>query len=131
MALVDNGVIVDYADNNAIISSKFKEKITVLIGSSGTKKVEITVPFKYLSKFWKTLKMSLINCEIDLMHPWPANWVMSSNATADQIRTFAITDTKLHIPVATVSTKDKEKLFQLLKSGFKHTIIWNKYHSKV
>ena len=107
MALVDNGVIVDYADNNAIISSNFKEKITVLIGSSGTKNVEITVPFKYLSKFWKTLKMSLINCEIDLMHPWSANCVISPNAAADQIRTFAITDTKLYIPVATVSTKDK------------------------
>ena len=75
--------------------------------------------------------MSLINCEIDLMHSWSANCVISSNAAADQIRTFAITDTKLYIPVATVSTKDKEKLFQQLKSGFKHTIIWNKYHSKV
>ena len=45
--------------------------------------------------------------------------------------TFAITDTKLYVPVATVSTQDNAKLLQQLKSGFKRTINWNKYQSKV
>ena len=45
--------------------------------------------------------------------------------------TFAITDTKLYVPVITLSTQDKAKLLQQLKSGFKRTINWNKYQSKL
>ena len=44
---------------------------------------------------------------------------------------FAITETKLYVPVVTLSTKDNEKLLQQLKSGFKKTIIWNKYESSI
>ena len=46
-------------------------------------------------------------------------------------RTFTITDTKLYVPIVTVSTQDNTKLFQQLKSGFKRTTNWNKYQSKV
>ena len=42
---------------------------------------------------------------------------------------FKITDTKLYLPVVTLSTQDNAKLFQQLKSGFKRTINWNKYQS--
>ena len=42
---------------------------------------------------------------------------------------FKITDTKLYLPVVTLSTQDKAKLLQQLKSGFKRTINWNKYQS--
>ena len=45
-------------------------------------------------------------------------------------KTFAITDTKHYIPVATLSTDDNSKLLQQLNSGFKYTIIWNKYEPK-
>ena len=44
--------------------------------------------------------------------------------------TFIITDTKLYVPVVTLSTEDNEKLPKELKSGFKRTINWNKYQSK-
>ena len=44
---------------------------------------------------------------------------------------FKITDTKLYVPVVTLSTQDNEKLLQQLKSGFKRTINWNKYQPKV
>ena len=44
---------------------------------------------------------------------------------------FAITDTKLYVPIVTLSTKGNEKLLQQLKSGFKHTFIWSKYQSRV
>ena len=44
---------------------------------------------------------------------------------------FAITETKLYVPVVTLSTKDNEKLLQQLKSGFKKTISWNKYESSI
>ena len=45
--------------------------------------------------------------------------------------TFTITDTKLYIPAVTLSTQGNAKLLQQLKSGFKRTINWNKYQSKV
>ena len=44
---------------------------------------------------------------------------------------FAITDTKLYVPVVTLSTNDNAKLLTQLKSSFKSTINWNKYQSKV
>ena len=44
---------------------------------------------------------------------------------------FAIAETKLHVPVVTLSTKDNEKLLQQLKSGFKKTISSNKYESSI
>ena len=44
---------------------------------------------------------------------------------------FAITETNLHVLVVTLSTKDNEKLFQQLKSGFNKTFSWNKYESSI
>ena len=50
---------------------------------------------------------------------------------ANQIPTFAITETNLYVPIITLSTQDNAKLLKpLLKSGFKRTISWNKYLSK-
>ena len=51
-------------------------------------------------------------------------------AVANQGPTFSITDTKLYVPVVTLSTQDNTKLLEQLKSGFKRTINWNKYQSK-
>ena len=48
----------------------------------------------------------------------------------NQAAKFAISDTKLFVPVVTWSTQDNVKLLQLLKSGFKSTFNWNKYQSK-
>ena len=61
--------------------------------------------------------------------PWSANCVLVSTNIASQGAIFAITETKLYVPVATLSTQDNEKLLQL-KSGFKWTINWNKYNIK-
>ena len=44
--------------------------------------------------------------------------------------TFEITDTKLYATVVTLSTQENTKLLQLLKSGFKRVINWNKHLSK-
>ena len=54
---------------------------------------------------------------------------MLSNDT--KTTTFAITDTKLYVPVLTLSTQDNAKLFEQLNSSFKRTINWNKYDPKV
>ena len=85
---------------------------------------------KYLSNFWRTLEMPLINCEINLMLTWPSTCVIVSTNIGAQNATFAITDTKLYVPVVTLSTQENAKLLQQLKSGFKRVITWNKYLSK-
>ena len=95
----------------------------------GTNAVQIKVPLKYLSNFWRTLKMPFINCEINLLLTWFANCAIS-NAAPNQATAIAITDTKLYVLVVTYSTQNNAKLLQQLKSGFKHTINWIKHHSK-
>ena len=96
------------------------KKITGSTGNDGTKNIEIMVPLKYLSNFWRTLEMTFINCEINLVLVWSADCVIS-RAAANQATTFAITDTKLYVPVA-LSVDDNAKLLEQLKSGFKRTI---------
>ena len=71
--------------------------------------------------------MSLINCEIILILTWSTNCVIVSPNVANQNATFEITDTKLYVPVVTLSTQDNSKLLQQLKSVFKRLINWNKY----
>ena len=96
----------------------------------GRKNVEIMVLIKYLSNFWRTLEMPLINCEVNLILTRSENCVVVSTNVANQNATFAITDTNLYVPVVTLSTQDNAKLLQQLKSGFKRVINWNKYLSK-
>ena len=96
----------------------------------GTKNVEIMVPLKYLSNFWRTLEMPLINCEINLILTWSTNCVIVSTNVGNQNATFEITDTRLYVLAVTLSIQDNSKLLQQLKSGFKRVINWNKYLSK-
>ena len=70
--------------------------------------------------------MPLINWEINLILTWSANCVISEGNRAT---IFAITDTKLYVPVVSLSTQDNTKLLQQL--GFRRTIDWNKYQSKI
>ena len=89
---------------------------------------EIAVPLKCLGNFLINLEIPLINSETKFVLNWSVNFTITNSAVAE---TWAITDTKLFIPVVTLSTQDNSKLLQQLKSGFKHTINWNKYQSKV
>ena len=89
------------------------------------------VQLKYLSTFWSTLVTPLINCEINLILTWSANFLIIDAPVQNQVRTFEITDTKLYVPVATLSTQGNSKLLQQLKLCFKRTSKWNKYQSKV
>ena len=72
--------------------------------------------------------MYLINCEINFMLTWSSTCVIT-NSTGE--RRFAITDTKLYVPVVTMSTQDNAKLLQQLKSGFKRIVNWNKYQVEI
>ena len=72
--------------------------------------------------------MPLINCEVNVILTWSKDCVINSSTGDGK---FAITETKLYVPVVTLSTKDNDKLLQQLKSGFKKTIGWNKYESSI
>ena len=61
---------------------------------------------------------------------WSASCVIVSTDIANQNATFAITVTKLYVPVITLSPQDNEKLLEQLQSGFKRVINWNKYLTK-
>ena len=108
--------------------------------------VKIAVPLKYFSNFWRSLNIPLINCEIELILTWFKNCVLISKATGEvnydtdpavrkidnpENATFQITDTKLYVPVVTLSKENDIKLLEQLKSGFKRTIKWNKYRSQM
>ena len=125
-----NDDIIVFAENNTTDSFKFKAKITGQTGNGGTKDVEIMVPLKYLSNFWRTLEMPLINCEVNLILTWSSTCFLIATGVQNQAATFAITDTKLYVPVVTLSTQENTKFLQQLKSGFKRVINWNKYLSK-
>ena len=126
----DNNEIIIFTENNLTDSFNFKAKITGQTGNNGTKDVEIMVPLKYLSNFWRTLEMPLINCEVNLILTWSSTCVLAAVGDANQAATFAITNTKLYVPVVTLSTQENTKFLQQLKSGFKRVINWNKYLSK-
>ena len=130
-AVNDNGNIVDFNGENATDSFNFKTKITGQTGNNGRiDNVEIMVPLKYLSNFWRTLEMPSINCEVNLILTWSADCVIIYTDVANQIPTFAITETNLYVPVVTLSTQNHTKLLPQLKSGFNRTMSWNKYLSK-
>ena len=122
----------DEPDDNLEDSESFKSKIKITgktPNDDNEKDVEIMVPLKYFSNFWRTLEMPLINCEVSLILTWSSTCVITNSNGAG---TFAVTDTKLYAPVVTLSTQGntQEKLLQQLKLGFKRVINWNKYLSK-
>ena len=111
------------------------------------KKVEIAMPLKHVSNFWKTLNIPLINCEVSPGLSWSANFVITSLekrlVTAAQGNypavyddystnaTFKITDCKLYVPVVTLSAENDNKYLEQLEIGFKRTVKWNKYRSEM
>ena len=119
-AVNEDGTIIDFTE---------AKKLTGQTDNNSTKNVEIVVPLKYLSNFWRNLEMPLINCEITLDLNWSENCVILATNVAAQATTFSITDVKLYVPVRTLSTQDNAKLLELFK--FKRTINWNNYQTKV
>ena len=121
----------DDPNDNLANSESFESKIKITGKTpldDNTKDVEILVPLKYLSNFWRTLEMPLINCKVELILTW-SNTCVITNSTGEG--KFAITEIKLYVPVVTLSTEDNAKLLQQLKSNFKRKITWNKYESSL
>ena len=86
--------------------------------------VKIAVPLKYLSNFWRSLEMSLINCKVEFSLSWDPNCVLSSLVGAS---TLTITDAKLYVSIVTLSTVDNVKFSKLLSEAFKWPVYWDKY----
>ena len=82
-AINNDGAIVGFNGADATDSFNFRTKITGQTAAdnnngniSGRVDVEIMVPLKYLSNFWRTLEMPLINCEVELILNWSVNCVI-------------------------------------------------------
>ena len=72
----NNNTIIIFAENNLTDSFNFKSKITGQTGNNETNDVEIMIPLKYLTNFWRTLEMPLINCEVNLILTWSSTCVL-------------------------------------------------------
>ena len=125
---------VNNADLTIDGSKSFKYKEALLgktaidnDGKSSVKDAEIVVPLKYLSNFWRSLEMPLINCKVYLELNWIEDCILSS---AGDTAKFAITDAKLHVPIVTLSTKDSTNLTKQLSKGFKRSVYWNSYETR-
>ena len=79
----NNDEIAAFDANNLTDSFNFKVKITGQTEDDGTKDVEIMFPLKYLSNFWRTLEMPLINCEVNLILTWSSTCVIVSAINAN------------------------------------------------
>ena len=99
----------------------------------GKNETEVVIPLKYLSNFWKSLNIPLINCELELIVTWSKSCILADmtrkNAQGNNPAIvpprglqFKITDTKLYVPAATLSKENYIKLLEQLKTGFKKTI---------
>ena len=86
---------------------------------------QIVVPLKYL---W-SLELPFINCKLHLELNWTKNSVMSNvaNATTFQIKSIVVPV----VPVVTLPTEQNLKLAKQLSKGFKRSVFWNEYKSKI
>ena len=79
--------------------------------------------------------MPLINRNIYLELNWNNNCaIYDADANTDgndRETTFKITSTKLYVPMVTSSTKDNINLTKQLNEGFKRSVYWNEYKSKI
>ena len=125
------GVPADNDDLTIINSQSFKYKAALagktLVSvnpNSFVKNTKIVVPLKYLSNFWRSLEMPLINCKVHLELNWVEDCILSSAGDSAKLK---ITDAKLHAPIVTLSSKDNVNLTKQLSNGFNRSVYWNNY----
>ena len=113
-------------------SSSFKYKVEllgnpVLDGNITKRSVEVVVPLKYLSNFFRSLEMPLIKCKIKLNLTWKKECVLSNQAGA---AVFIINDTKMYVPAVTLSKEDNKDFIEQQKEGFQRSNYCNEYKTK-
>ena len=121
--------VADLTVNN---SSSFNYKVSllgnrVLDGDITKRSVKVVVPLKYLSNFFRSLEMPLINCKIKLNLTWKKECALSNQAGA---AVFIINDTKMYVPVVTLSKEDNKDFIEQQNKGFQRSIYWNEYKTK-
>ena len=113
-------------------STLFKYKVSLLgnpvIADNIAKRgVKVVVPLKYLSNFFRSLEMPLINCKIKLNLTWKKEFVLSTDAGN---AAFIINGTKMYVPVVTISKEDNKDFIEQQNKGFQRSIYWNEYKTK-
>ena len=121
-----------FADLTADNSSSLKYKISLLgnpVNANNIARinVKVVVPLKYLSNFFRSLEMPLINCKIKLNLTWKKECVLSTDAGN---AVFIINDTKMYVPVVTLSKEDNNDFIEQQNKGFQRSIYWNEYKTK-
>ena len=119
-------------------SSSFKYKVNLLgnpniVGNVARRDLKIVVPLKYLSNFFRSLEILLINCKIKLNLTWKKECVLSTDddaANAANNPVFIINDTKLYVPDITLSKEDNKDFIDQQNKGFQRSIYWNEYKTK-
>ena len=99
----------------------------------GKNEIEVVIPLKNLSNFWRSSNIPLTNSEIEFILTWSKNCVVDirpANYPPTRLE-FKITDAKLYFPLVTLSKENDTKLLEQLKSRFKRNIKWNKYSSQM
>ena len=129
----EDDAVADLTANNSD-SLKYKIKllgnVTEVTGdAAGVRRlnVKVVLPLKYLSNFSRSLEMPLINCKIKLHLTWKKEFVLS---TGDGEAVFIINDTKLYVPVVTLSKEDNKDFIEQKNKGFQRSIYWNEYKTK-
>ena len=125
----EDNAIANLTVNN---SSSFKYKVNLLgnrnvVGGILRLKVKVVTPLKYLSNFFRSLEMPLINCKIKLNLTWKEECVLSTDIGN---AVFIINDTKLFVPVVTLSKEDNKDFIEQQNKGFQRSIYWNEYKTK-
>ena len=113
-------------------SNSFKYKVElldnpVLDGNIAKRSVKVVVPLKYLSNFFRSLEMPLINCKIKLTLTWKKECVLSTDV-GDAV--FIINNTKMYVPVVTLSKEYNKDFIEQQNKGFQRSIYWNEYKTK-
>ena len=141
--------------NEIVTKSKYFEYKTKIIARTAANtcvlKKNVFVPLKYLSNFWRSVDLPLINYETELDLAWSKDCILSETLNNAKVpdnpianpaiarlsegsnsnATFKLNSTKIYVPVATLFINDSIKFLENIKQGFKRTLSWNKYRSEI
>ena len=125
----EDDAVADLTTDN---SGSFKYKVSLLdnpvvANNIARLNVKVVVPLKYLSNFCRSLEMPLINCKIKLNLTWKKDCVLSTSVGE---AVFIINNTKLYVPVVTLSKEDNKDFIQQQNKGFQRSIYWNECKTK-
>ena len=137
---LENNAVANLTASN---SNSFKYKIKLLgnipqldadAARVGRLNVKVVVPLKYLSNFFRSLEMPLINCKIKLNLTWKKESVLSTldddAGNPENNAAFIINYTKMYVPVVTLSKEDNKDFIEQQNKGFQRSIYWNEYKTK-